>query len=1098
VYRGGRDEGMDQPWQIELFGWLRAQRGTSAGAGDQVVSRFRTQKAALLLAYLAYYRQRSHPREALIERLWPESDPQAGRINLRTELHSLRRQLEPPGVPPGAVLLATRAAVQLNPAACITDVARFEAALVAAKRAAGVDERVQHLTAAAELYRGELLPGCFEDWVLAERQRLAEAFLQALHELVGLQEEMGDWPGALQWARRAVAADPLSEESHQRLIRLLLESGQVEAARAQYEQSEELLLRELGSGLPPEIREQIRDRAPGKDRPPAVSVGKRGPGRWPNPQLAGSEQPSTNPTASLAVDAIARTTPPLPSTDATARPSDNLPLRFTRFFGREVEIATLVEMLGSTHPGAGEFGQPTAAAPGLVTMTGPGGTGKTRLAQQVAQELRDAFPGGVWFVSLRDLTDPALIPDQILLALRLPRSPQSPPLEQVAQFLSRAPALLVLDNYEHLVEGGAEIVQLLLEQADHLTVLVTSRQRLSLEGEREFPLAPLPIPDPSRDRQRAEASTTLPDGRGSDLASLVACPSVALFVDRAQAARPDFQVTPYNAPAVAALCQRLEGLPLATELAAARAGVLTPQQMLSRLEQRFELLVGRPRSADPRHRSLRATLDWSYELLTPELQRFFARLSIFRGGWTLEAAEAVCEEPRALEYLEELQHCSLVQSEADGEAMRYSLLETLREYGAEQLTADERTALAERHLAFYMALSEDTGPEIGVKFEVLPAWLDQAEREHDNLRAALDWLVRSTAVQEWLLQVDEVKHPSLIVLLTNFWQERGYQAEGRRRLAELLAFPGAAGASLPRAYLLHEAGALAAQQGDLAAADALVQESLAICRELGSEAGELWCCSLLAVVARDQGDYTRARSCYERTTAIAQELGEGWECDTACALYGTGYTAYLEGDLSAAQALLERGLQLLRNLCGEAAKGIHPQARDGIAWVYAHLGELADARGHYSKAQAYLEESLDRMRVFRFLSGPAYVQQKLGRVAQHQGRWDAATARYGESLMGWCRIGNLPGIAECLEGFGAVAAGEGDSERAAWLFGAAAALRESGGIPVPPVHRADLKHGIAAARVALGESAFAIAWAAGQALPLEQAIAAALRRVTIG
>src|SRR5947209_1728210 len=221
---------MDQPWHIELFGWLRATQG------DRVVARFRSRRAGALLAFLAFHRDRTHPREALIELLWPESDRQLGRTSLRTELTSLRRQLEPPGVPPGAVLLADRATVRLNPDACVTDVARFETELDAAKRSADSDERVQHLTRAAELYRGELLPGCFEDWVLAERQRLAETFLQAVQELVGLLEGQGDLPGALRWARRAVAADPLGEESHHRLIRLLLTSGQMEAARSQFEQ----------------------------------------------------------------------------------------------------------------------------------------------------------------------------------------------------------------------------------------------------------------------------------------------------------------------------------------------------------------------------------------------------------------------------------------------------------------------------------------------------------------------------------------------------------------------------------------------------------------------------------------------------------------------------------------------------------------------------------------------------------------------------------------------------------------------------------------------------------------------------------------------
>jgi DNA-binding SARP family transcriptional activator len=456
---------MDQPWRIELFGWLRAVQA------ERVVARFRTRKAGALLAYLAYYSHRSHPRELLIELLWPGCETAAGRANLRAELTSLRHQLEPPGVPPGAVILADRDAVQLNPAACVTDVALFEAALTAAERATSPAKRAELLLAAAELYRGELLPGRFEDWILPERQQLAEAFLRALHDLVALLEQWGDRPRALHWARRAVAADPLHEDSHQLLIRLLVAAGQIEAARAQYEQGQHLLQQELGTGLSPEIRTLIEGLAPSQDRLSPGPPGKERKPRGRRPPGSSRELPATGPE-------------PSPVEAAAARATDNLPLRFTRFFGREREIAALVEMLSS-------IGRPLQR---LVTMTGPGGTGKTRLALQAAQGLRDAFPGGVWFVSLLDVTRPGLIPDQVLLALRLPRSPHREPLEQVLAFLSRAPALLLLDNFEHLLDGGLEIVQNLREQGGDLTILVTSRQRLNLEGEREFPVGPLPVP----------------------------------------------------------------------------------------------------------------------------------------------------------------------------------------------------------------------------------------------------------------------------------------------------------------------------------------------------------------------------------------------------------------------------------------------------------------------------------------------------------------------------------------------------------------------------------------------------------------------------
>jgi predicted ATPase/DNA-binding SARP family transcriptional activator/class 3 adenylate cyclase len=761
-HSGGSHRGsMDAPWRIELLGWLRATRG------DQVLRRFRMQKAGLLLAYLAYYPHRSHTRAELIELLWPECEPEVGRHNLRQALFSLRRQLEPPGVTCGTVILADRASLRLIPAAVSTDVAQFQAALQAAGRTSRSTERARRLTEAVELYRGELLPGYHEDWVLSERQRLAEAFSQALEELIALLEAAGELRLAIQWAWRAIGANPLREEAHHALIRLLAASDRPAAALSHYQEWERLLARELNCVPAAQLRalavqiETMAGRAvdgregsgPGA---PRATVSPPDP----SPPLARSPSPTgtvtflaaeieglteaeqhrealravsrryggTEATAAQAsfvaafqraADALAAAVaayevsdrgerrlrvalhtgdvegrdagyqgpalrhalrlllaahpgqillsaksatllrddlaegrqlvdlglyrlrdgaPPealfqlvgpeivryeFPPPNASPALMGSLPLPLTRFFGRTEELARLEELL-------------LAEGARLVTLTGPGGSGKTRLAQELSARLRERLRDAVWFVSLVDLSDPGLIPDKVREAMRLLRSPQVEPLEQVAAFLAQArqPVLLVLDNLEHLLEGGTAVVQTLLGRVGTLTLLATSRQQLDLPGERLFPVLPLPVPvDPN---------------------TLVSNPSVQLFLDRAQAVRVDFQVTKTNAAAIAELCRKLEGLPLAIELAAARVGVLTSAQMLARIEPRFELLVSRGRAADPRHRSLRAALDWSYQLLEPELQRFFRRLSVFRGGWTLAAAEAVCQAPRALEYLEQL------------------------------------------------------------------------------------------------------------------------------------------------------------------------------------------------------------------------------------------------------------------------------------------------------------------------------------------------------------------------------------------------------------------------------------------------------------
>jgi predicted ATPase/DNA-binding SARP family transcriptional activator len=1135
---------MDQLWRIEMLGWLRVVQP------DRIVSRFRTRKAGALLAYLAYHPHRSHPREQLIELLWPGSVPAVGRSNLRSELASLRRQLEPPGVPSGTVLVADRATLQLNRAACTTDVGLFEAALQATERAASPAERVQRLIAAAELYRGELLPGYFEDWVVPERQRLAEAFLQALYALVALLEQRDDLPRALQWARRAVAADPLCEESHHLLIRLLLVAGQIEAARAQYEQGQHLLLQQLGTGLSPEIHALIRDLAPSKDWPPADPAGKPRKPRRLGTQSHGPQLPAAGPGPSPTPEPGEEIAPALHQSDAPARPSDNLPLRFTRFFGREREMELLRVLLQDPETK-------------LLTLTGPGGTGKTRLSLQVARHLRDACPGGVWFVSLLDLTDPALFPDQILLSMRLPRNPHREPLEQVVASLSRAPALLLLDNFEHLVEGGAETVRTLLEQAEPLTVLITSRQCLGLEGEREFPLAPLPVPQlpapaPARapTRKRRSEQEHEQEHEQDFPTVLIRFPSVQLLVDRAQAVRPDFQLTAHNAAAVAALCQRLEGLPLAIELAAARAWVLTPEQMLTRVEQRFDLLVGRQRTADPRHRSLRATLDWSYQLLSPEMQRFFARLSVFRGGWTVEAAAAVGEEPKALEYLEHLRECSLVQATETAKEMRFHLLETLREYGAEQLSEEDRLAVAQQHAKFFLSLAETAEPELtGANQEF---WLERLEQEHDNLRAVLTWCIESGEAQLGL---------RLGGALRRFWADQAYSKEGRDQLLRLLRQPGAEKGTVARAKALRAAGQFVALE-DLGTARALGEESLAIWRRLNDHAGIADVLEHLGWTELMQGDLAAARTFYEESVQLYRELEN--QRGMADALHGLGWVVETQGDVAAGRTLVEESLTILRRLGNrratlgsldtlgfmtlclrdvETARSLFEEMlatarelgdKEKIAWAILRLGWIAHYEDEYAAARALYEQCLAMWRGLAHTDGLSNTLYNLGWVLRHQGDfaaahrvftemlvgtrkwmgerfivyslicvsltagdlgdWEAAAALLTESLMlfGHGERGDKIAIPLCLRALARLACARGKPVQAARLLGTAERLDGASGHSWLPAQHREFDQIASAARAQLDEGEFATAWTVGQAMPLEQALALASQEVTAG
>jgi predicted ATPase/DNA-binding SARP family transcriptional activator len=1177
---------MEMRWRIELFGGLSVeQEGTVALPGGRpTITRFHTRKTGALLAYLAYYRRDTHSRESLIELLWPECELRAARNNLSVSLSWLRHRLEPPGVAPGAVLVSDRTAVRLNPSAVTTDVAAFHAALQAASGSKSSPRRAEGLAQAIELYRGELLAGYYDDWVLRERERLSELYFQALHQLIALLEAPGTGPGpqrgpptheavrgdlhrALEYARRGVSADPLREEAHRDLMRLLAAAGQPAVALRQYRELERLLQRELGARPDADTRALARRIDEGMKLP--------GPGAERLPD-------GTTPERGFQVEEADRFRRELPSSRAEPLHPGHLPLPFTRFFGREEEIARLGKLL-------------LAPETRLVTLTGPAGSGKTRLALEVAGRLLDAWRGVVWFVSLAELSEPRRIISAVRDLLRLPRSRALEPLEQVVADLCRQPTLLLLDNFEHLVTAGAARVRTLLERVPTLTCLVTSRQRLDLTGEHEFPVLPLPIPN--------DADTPV----GANLVfALSQCESVQLFVDRAQMVRPDFRVTQRNASAVAGLCQRLEGIPLALELAAARAQVLTPARMLAHLEHRFDFLVSRQRDTALRHRTLRAALEWSYRLLAPELQRFFAQLCVFRGGWTLEAAAAVCETgtPQcgagpaarpALDYLEALRNCSLVLAEepsasklaAPGGEMRFRMLETLREYGREQLTPDELAALEGRHAAYCLALAEQAEPEL--KGPRQGEWLARLEQEHDNLRAALAWSLADPGASETGLR--------LAGALWRFWWMHGHLGEGREHLARALSRVEVGEPTAAWAKALRGAGALAGYQGDLAASRSLLEESVVLFRRFKHRSGVAYSLNNLGITIAFQSDRVKARSLLEESVATFREVGDRWgiavaltnlgdvvaaqgdyflalslqeeslatlrelgdnrgiavvllelgnvvraqgDCIRAHALYeeslarmreledkwgiaaslsALGGIVLFQGDSARARSMYEESLAIRRELGDKrgiatslfllgglaaqqgdhaAARSVHEESlaiqrqlsdRVGIAWSLQSLGNALYHQKEHGAARALYEESLAFFREMGDKRGIASSLYGLGSVADAQGDHEKAAALYRESLVLLHGLGYKGSIAGCLDELGRVAVTQGQPERAARLFGVAAALREAINTRWDPVQRADYEPHVAATRAGLGEEAFAAAWAEGQGMTLEQAVA---------
>ncbi len=1073
---------MDSPWRIELLGGLRA------ALGDLVIDRFRTHATGALLAYLARHAQKTHPRELVGELLWAEHPPKRARDSLNTALSSLRRQLEPPGVPAGAVVEADRFTVRLNPKAVRVDTAEFERHLRAARRAETPAARMPPLLSAVRLYRGQLLPGFYEDWVETDRARLASAYVWGLERLAADLAGEREFSRAAEFAHRAVTVEPLREESYRLLMRIYAGAGRHAVALEHYRALERLLQDSLAAFPSREtvaLAEAIGRRASGTDGAPvplatprayapgapvaesgrvATAGDQRSPGEamerlGPAPVRRRRRLPRRD-SGPPRIGAVPSPTSPTDG-DAPDNPVGSVPLQFTRFFGREPELERLAELLAprasggederktgrgtlvparERHPGASTLplvDSSTRLPPArLVTLLGPGGSGKTRLAIEAANRLRSRFAGGVWFVPLADLSDPRLTGGAVRDTLRLARSPDREPWDQVAEAFDGPPALLILDNVEQLIgEGESERERSslrargreLLARTPAVTCVLTSRQRLDVSGERVVAVAPLPVPAGADPPER-----------------LVSVPSVALFVDRARAARPDFQVTPRNAAGLAALCRRLEGIPLSIELVAAWAQTVTVGQMVERLARRFDLVVSRRKDQPQRHRTLWAAIEWSYRLLEPDPQRFFRRLSAFRGDWTLEAAEAVCgEAERGADFTRQLRDRCLVAAEERDARLRYRMLESLREFAAEQMTPEERGSVAQRHAAHFLAVVEEAKPELeraqqGSVFERLEADLD-------NLRAALDW---------WLAEgtshgASPEQAPSMLGGLWRFGDMRGHQSEGRARLAQAMALTDGAVPSSLRARALTGAGVLAWRQGDLAQARALHEESLGIWRRLGDQRGIISALNNVALVVTDLGEYVAARGLHEEGLTIARQLGD--QRSVGIALHNLAHLHGAGGNSEAARPLYDESLGIWRQMAYQP----------GIANTLLNLGNIAKLLGDYAGARPLYEQSLEVFRELGDRRGIAGVLNNLGDVVFHEG--DVATARsmLQESLGISRDLGEKRAICECLGGLGALAAGgargsprtPSDAARAARLLSAAAALREAIGAPLPPCDR---------------------------------------------
>jgi predicted ATPase/class 3 adenylate cyclase len=742
--------------------------------------------------------------------------------------------------------------------------------------------------------------------------------------------------------------------------------------------------------------------------------------------------------------------PPLRSLD---RYTHNLPAQPTALIGRESAVLAVADLVRRD-------------SVRLLTLTGPGGTGKTRLALQVAADLLDAFHDGVWFVALAPIREHTLVLSAIAQALGVVESTGQTLEESLKAYLRSRQALLVLDNFEQVLDAGP-LIAALLAAAPALKVLVTSREMLHLYGEHEYEVPPLSLPDLHR----------LPP-----IERLTQYEAVRLFIERAQAVRSDFAVTGENAPAIAEICVRLDGLPLAIELAAARSKLFPPKALLARLDKRLALLTGGPRDLPARQQTLRNAISWSYDLLDPAEQTVFARLGVFVGGCTLESAEAVLADDRAgdagdltayisvdavLDGLTSLVDKSLLkQAEDGGGEPRFVMLETIREYALEQLEeSGEEHAIRRRHATFCIQLAETTDLNSSEQRD-LPARL---AAEQDNVRSALAWSVSPQGDSELLVR--------LAGGWAFFWFGRGYINEGWEWLSRALERRAGTSASA-QAKLLLDAGLMLLHHGKFAQMEALLEESLSLFRELGDRAHSVTALLYLGIVALERGDYGSAEMRAQEALTDARDLEE--TLAVALGLMIQGDALHRQGDCERAAERYDEALARARALEGQWHSG---DALKG-------LGRVAHTRGQYHQAQALLDESLLLLRKTGISWSAAETLIELGRLAYTQGDDRRALTLYRESLAILREIGQKLKIPPCLEGIAAAARGQ--PELAARLLGAAAALRESLGTPLWRVHRVEYDQAMADVRAQLGEGTFAAAWEAGRALPLDQAIAEAL------
>ena len=803
---------------------------------------------------------------------------------------------------------------------------------------------------AIELYQGDLLAEVYDDWVLAEREHLRALYLETLLQLTQQKRSQSEYDRAIELARQILATDPANEAAHQHLMFCQMARGNRAAALEQYETCANALHDELAVEPSPETQ---------------------GLYHW------------------------IKQTPTLATSDAAR--ITNLPIPLTSFVGRKTELAQVKALLLGSR---------------LLTLTGAGGTGKTRLSIQVAMDLMGTLRDGLWWVELANVTNPALVPHAIGKALGISERPKQTMTETLAASLRGKQMLLMLDNCEHLVAACAELAEAILRECPNLKILATSREPLNIPGESVWnvPTLSVPVELPTREQL------------------IMTYESVRLFVERARAVNASFALTEDNLHAVMQICRRLDGIPLAIELAAARINLLSAQEIAARLDDRFNLLTHGSRTALPRQQTLRALVDWSYDLLSDEERVLLRRLAVFSGGRTLQVVEGVCvfaplEKSQALDLMTRLVTKSLLIPERlpAGET-RYGFLDTIKHYAREKLEqSGEEQSTRQRHLDYFVTLAETIAPELIGARQV--EFLHQLEREHANLRVALRFALEHN---------ETFKALRLCNALNEFWDVRGYHAEAREAFRRVLDASWATCAQsaahefcVAMGWAQVNAAGLALKQSDLGAANELVNAALQTMRELDDAAGIGDALIILGMIARVQSDWASARTHLQTSLNLARQLND--QRRIATALRNLGVIAEFQGGYAESRNYLEESLLASRASGDQRA----------VATALSNLGNLAQQQGDYARARELYDQVLAIHRTLGAKWSVAATLTNLGNLAHSQADYDAARTFHEESLKIMREIGDKRGIAVLLNNLGNATLALGD-------FPAARKLHEEG------------------------------------------------------